>query len=70
MLEKLFELVWGPLPGTEPSGIEFSVLTMFVHGASSSDFNQVIENLNPAFLLVFRIQILMYTKAGHIISAI
>ena len=53
VIENLFEVVRGPIPGTEPNGIAFSESAMFVSGADDSDFYQVIENLFPAFILVF-----------------
>ena len=62
MIKELFELVWGPIPGTDPSGIAFSEINMFVHGASRSDLNQVIKNLNLAFVLVFCGPIVSATK--------
>jgi hypothetical protein len=35
---------------------------MFVNGASKSGFNQVIENLNPAFMLVFCVHMVIASE--------
>ena len=61
VFENFFELLRGPKTGTEPSDIAFPVSRMFVLDVSCSDFDQVFENLTPAFLLVF---------CGHFITAI